>query len=159
MKNFYELEAVLPSGKIVKMEEYKWKVILIVNTASKCWLTPQYEWLENLYKKYKNKWLVILWFPCNQFANQEPWTDDEIKQNCLINYWVSFPIFKKVDVNWENTCEIFKYLKDNTFSLFWKNIKWNFTKFLISSDWKKIKRFAPLVKPEDLEEKIIKLLK
>ena len=87
MNNFYNIEAQLPSGKIIKMEEYKWKVILIVNTASKCWLTPQYEWLENLYKKYKDQWLVILWFPCNQFANQEPWNDDEIKQNCLINYY------------------------------------------------------------------------
>lgn len=158
MKNFYELEAELPSGNKIKLEEYKGKTIIIANTASKCGLTYQYEWLEELYKKYKDKWLVVLWFPCNQFANQEPWTDEEIKQNCLINYWVTFPVFKKIEVNWENTHEIFKYLKDNSFSLFGKKIKWNFTKFLISKDWKNIKRFAPITKPEKLEKEINKFL-
>ena len=159
MKNFYELTAELPSWKIVKMEEYKGKVVLIANTASKCWLTPQYKWLEALYEKYKDRGLVVLGFPCNQFANQEPWTDTEIKENCLLNYWVTFPIFKKVDVNRENTCEVFKYLKDKSSFLFGKKIKWNFTKFLVSSDLKIVKRFAPIVKPESLEAEIIKLLK
>lgn len=158
MKNFYDLEAELPSGKKVKLEEYKGKVIIIANTASKCGLTYQYTWLEELYKKYSDKWLVVLWFPCNQFANQEPWTDEEIKQNCLINYWVTFPVFKKIDVNWENTHEIFKYLKENTFSLFWNKIKWNFTKFVVSKDWKTIKRYAPVTKPEKLEKLIVKFL-
>jgi glutathione peroxidase len=158
MKNFYELEADLPSWKIVKLEEYKGKVIIIANTASKCGLTYQYEWLEALYKKYKDKGLVVLWFPCNQFANQEPGSDEEIKQNCLINYWVTFPVFKKVDVNWKNTHEIFDYLKKNIFNIFGSKIKWNFTKFVISKDWEKIKRFAPTTKPEKLEKEIIKLL-
>lgn len=158
MKKFYELEAELPSWKKIKLEEFKGKVIIIANTASKCWLTYQYEWLEALYKKYKDQWLVVLGFPCNQFANQEPWSDEEIKQNCLINYWVTFPVFKKIEVNGENTHEIFKFLKDNTFSIFWKKIKWNFTKFLVSKDWKTIKRFAPVTKPEKLEKQIISLL-
>lgn len=158
MKTFYDLDWTLPSWKIINMGEYKWKVIIIVNTASKCWLTYQYAWLEELYKKYKDEWLVILWFPCNQFANQEPGNDKEIKENCLLNFWVTFPVFKKVDVNGANTHEIFKYLKENTFTFFWKNIKWNFTKFLISRNWEKIVRFAPTTKPNKLEKKIIKLL-
>lgn len=158
MKNFYEIEAEMPSGEKIKLEQYKWKVIIIANTASKCWLTYQYKWLESLYKKYKDKWLVVLWFPCNQFANQEPWTDEEIKQNCLINYGVTFPVFKKIDVNGDNAHEVFKFLKDNTCSIFWKKIKWNFTKFLISKDAKIIKRFSPTTKPEKLEKHIEKLL-
>ncbi|MDD3145379.1 MAG: glutathione peroxidase [Candidatus Gracilibacteria bacterium] len=156
--NFYDLEAELPSGKKVKLEEYKGKVIIIANTASKCGLTYQYAGLEELYKKYSDKGLVVLGFPCNQFANQEPGTDDEIKQNCLINYGVTFPVFKKIDVNGENTHEIFKYLKENTFSLFGKKIKWNFTKFVVSKDGKIIKRFAPVTKPEKLENIIEKFL-
>ena len=159
MNDFYELEGTLPSGKTVKLDEYKGKVIIIANTASKCGLTYQYEGLEALYKKYKDQWLVVLWFPCNQFANQEPGSDEEIKQNCLINYGVTFPVFKKVDVNGKDTHEIFNYLKKSTFNIFWNKIKWNFTKFLVSKDWTTIKRFAPITKPEKLEKQIIKLLK
>lgn len=158
MDNFYNLEAELPSGEKIKMEKYKWKTIIIANTASKCGLTYQYQGLENLYRKYKDQWLIVLGFPCNQFANQEPWSDTEIKQQCLLNYWVSFPVFKKIDVNWENTHEIFKFLKNNSFGLFWKKIKWNFTKFLISKNATQIKRFAPITKPEKLEKNIIKFL-
>ncbi len=159
MNELYNLKAELPSGELVSLGKYKGKVILIANTASKCWLTYQYQWLEDLYKKYKDDWLVVLWFPCNQFANQEPWDDNSIKQNCLINYGVTFPVFKKIKVNWYNTHEIFDYLKNNSNSFFWKKIKWNFTKFLVSKDWKTIKRFAPIVKPEKLESQIIKFLK
>ena len=159
MNNFYDLEAELPSGKIVNMWDFKWKVIIVVNTASKCWLTWQYVWLEALYKKYKDQGLVILWFPCNQFANQEPGDSTSIKQQCLLNYWVTFPIFKKSDVNWKQTSEVFKYLKDNTLNIFWSRIKWNFTKFIISKDGKKIKRFAPITKPQKMEKLIIQLLK
>lgn len=158
MKNIYDLEAELPSWKRIKLSGYAWKVLLIVNTASNCGLTYQYEWLQILSEKYKDQWLVVLWFPCNQFANQEPWTDEEIKNSCLLNYWVTFPVFKKVEVNWKNTHEIFEYLKKNSFSLFWKNIKWNFTKFLVSRNWKKIKRFSPTTKPENLEKEIINFL-
>lgn len=159
MSDFYKLEGELSSWKKVSMWEYEGKVILIVNTASKCWLTGQYEWLEALYKKYKDSWLVILWFPCNQFANQEPWSSEEIKEQCLLNYWVTFPVFSKIEVNWENTHEIFKFLKKQNFNLFWSKIKWNFTKFLVSKDWKTFKRFAPIKKPESLENDIIWLLK
>lgn len=158
MNNFYKLSAELPSGKSISMEEYKWKVIIIANTASKCGLTYQYEGLEELYKKYKDQGLVVLGFPCNQFANQEPGSDSEIKEQCLLNYGVTFPVFKKVDVNGEDTHEVFKYLKDNSFALFGKKIKWNFTKFVISKDGTSVKRFAPTTKPHKLEKHIISLL-
>ena len=158
MTNFYDLSAKLPSGKTVSMGEYKGKTVLIVNTASKCGLTPQYKWLEALHQKYKDQWLVILWFLCNQFANQEPWTDEEIKMGCLLNYWVTFPIFSKIDVNWENTHELFKFLKNKNWNIFWRKIKWNFTKFLVSKDGKTVKRFAPIIKPEKMEKDIEELL-
>ena len=157
MSNFYNLKAELPSKKIVNFSDYKDKVVLIVNTASKCGLTPQYEWLEILHKKYKDSWLVILGFPCNQFANQEP--NEETKSACLLNYWVSFPIFKQTDVNGKNTHPVFKYLKKQKFSLFGSRIKWNFTKFLISKDGTKTTRFTPTTKPEDMEKTILWLLK
>ena len=156
--SIYNLKAKTIGGKEISFEDYKGKTLVIVNTASKCGLTPQYKGLEELYKKYIDQGLVILGFPCNQFANQEPWTDEEIKANCLINYWVTFPVFKKIDVNWENTHEIFKYLKQNTFNLFWSKIKWNFTKFLINQEGKVIKRYAPLIKPEKIAKDIQKIL-
>lgn len=158
MANFYNLEAELPTGDILSMWDFKWKVILVVNTASKCWLTWHYVWLEELYKKYKDQWLVVLWFPCNQFANQEPLDSKDIKEQCLLNYGVTFPILKKSDVNWKNTSEIFRFLKENSSSIFWKKIKWNFTKFIISRWWDSIKRFSPTTKPENLEKTIVKLL-
>ncbi len=157
MSSFYSLKAQLSFGETIEMSNYKDKVILIVNTASKCGLTPQYEWLEKLYQKYKDKWFVILWFPCNQFANQEP--DEQTKQACLLNYWVSFPIFKQIDVNWKHTHPVFKYLKKQKFSIFWSRIKWNFTKFLISKDWTSVNRYSPTTKPEDIEKDILELLK
>jgi len=156
MSTFYDLQAELSSGKTINFSDYKNKLVLIVNTASKCWLTPQYEWLDALHQKYKDSWLVILGFPCNQFANQEP--DEKTKSACLLNYWVSFPIFKQVDVNWETTHPVFKYLKKQKFSFFGSRIKWNFTKFLISKDWTQVIRFAPTTKPEDMEKSILELL-
>ena len=159
INSFYDLYAESASGKRINMSDFKWKVIMIVNTASKCWLTWQFIWLEALYKKYSDQGLIILWFPCNQFANQEPWESQEIKKQCLLNYGVTFPIFKKCDVNWEHTSDIFTYLKNNTQNIFWSRIKWNFTKFIISRDGNIIKRFAPITPPEKLEKTIIKLLK
>ena len=158
MNDFYKLNAELPSGEVVSMEQYKGKVVLIANTASKCGLTYQYTGLEELYKKYKDQGLVVLGFPCNQFANQEPGSDEEIKSACLLNYGVTFPVFKKVDVNWENTHEVFEYVKNNSFTFLGKKIKWNFTKFLVNKDGEKIKRFAPITKPEKLEKQILELL-
>jgi len=159
MSEFYKYTAEMPSGKEVSMEDYKGKVVLVVNTASKCGLTYQYEGLEELYKKYSDEGLVILGFPCNQFANQEPGTDSEIASFCQLNYGVSFPIFKKVDVNGDTTHPLFKYLKSELKGLLGQKIKWNFTKFLIGKDGKPIKRFAPTTKPEKLISDIEKNLK
>lgn len=158
MNKFYEFSAKNISGKEISMKDFEWKVVIVVNTASKCWLTPQYEWLEKLNEKYKNDWLVILWFPCNQFWNQESWDEKSISEWCLINYGVTFPMFAKIEVNWENTHPIFKYLKKELSWFFTSNIKWNFTKFLIDKNWNPIKRFAPTTKPEEMEEIILKYL-
>jgi glutathione peroxidase len=111
-QGFYDFEAKSLQGKQVSMKEYSGKLVLVVNTASKCGLTPQYEGLEELYKNYKDKGLVILGFPCNQFANQEPGDDKSISEGCLINYGVTFPMFSKVDVNGDDAHPLFKYLKN-----------------------------------------------
>lgn len=140
------------------MEHFKGKVVLVVNTASKCGLTPQYEGLEALYKKHKDEGLVILGFPCNQFGQQEPGDAREIEEGCLINYGVSFPMFEKVDVNGDSAHPVFKYLKSELGGLFGSRIKWNFTKFLIDANGKPVKRFAPITKPEKIEPRIEKLL-
>ena len=150
--NFYQFSAKSLQGKEVNMEEYHGKTVLVVNTASKCGLTPQYEGLEKLYDKYKDKGLVVLGFPCNQFANQEPGDEKSISEGCLINYGVTFPMFSKVDVNGENAHPIFKYLKSELNGTLGNNIKWNFTKFLIDKDGKPLKRFAPTTKPEKIDK-------
>ena len=156
--NFYQYEAVSLQGKTVSMEEYRGKLVLVVNTASKCGLTPQYEGLEQLYRKYRDKGLVILGFPCNQFANQEPGDEKSISEGCLINYGVTFPMFAKVDVNGANTHPLFKYLKKELPGIFGGKLKWNFTKFLVDSKGQPYKRFSPLTKPERLERYIQKML-
>jgi glutathione peroxidase len=140
------------------MKDYKGKTVLVVNTASKCGLTPQYEGLENLYKKYKDKGFVILGFPCNQFANQEPGDEKSISENCLINFGVSFPMFAKVDVNGDTAHPIFKYLKNEQKTIFGGKIKWNFTKFLIDSNGKAVKRFSPITKPEKIDKYLEKII-
>lgn len=159
MTQFYKLNAKTISGKEISMKEYEWKVVIVVNTASKCGLTPQYEWLENLYKKYKDDGLVILGFPCNQFWNQEPWDEKSISEWCLINYWVTFPMFAKIEVNGKNTHPIFVYLKKELSGILGWWIKWNFTKFLLDKKGNPIKRFAPTTKPEEMEEIILEYLK
>ena len=156
--NFYQFKATSLQGKEINTERYKGNVILVLNTASKCGFTPQYEGLEKLYKEYKDKGLVILGFPCNQFGNQEPGTEKEISEGCLINYGVTFPMFSKVDVNGENSHPIFKYLKNELKGFLGKNIKWNFTKFLIDKEGKPFKRFSPFTKPEKLRRDIESLL-
>lgn len=155
---FYNFEAKSLQGKEVKMDAYKGKTILVVNTASKCGLTPQFEGLEQLYKDYKDKGLVILGFPCNQFANQEPGDEKSISEGCMINYGVTFPMFAKVDVNGVNAHPIYKYLKKEKGSLLGSKIKWNFTKFLINANGEPIKRFAPTVKPEKIDAYLKKVL-
>lgn len=157
--NFYNFEAKRLNGETVSMTQYKGKTILVVNTASKCGLTPQYEGLEKLYENYKDQGLVILGFPCNQFANQESGTSDEIQEFCQINYGVSFPMFEKVDVNGENAHPIFKYLKSKLGGgIFGSKIKWNFTKFIIDKNGTPAKRYSPITKPEKMENTIRKML-
>ena len=158
-KNFYEFKAVSLNGKETGMDKYKGKVVLVVNTASKCGLTPQYEGLEKLYRDYKDKGLVILGFPCNQFANQEPGDEKTISEGCLINYGVSFPMFSKIDVNGKNAHPIYRYLKSELKGgIFGSNIKWNFAKFLIDRNGNPYKRFSPTTTPENLRADIEKLL-
>lgn len=156
--NFYDFTANKVNGKEIKMDEYKGKVLLIVNTASKCGLTPQLEGLENLYKEYKDKNFEILGFPCNQFANQDPGTNKEISEFCLINYGVTFNMFEKIDVNGQNAHQIYKFLKENAKGTFGSEIKWNFTKFLIDKEGNVIKRYAPITTPEKIKSDIEKLL-
>lgn len=155
----YSFSAPSISGQNIEMSEYQDKVILIVNTASECGLTPQYKGLEELYQQYKDQGLVILGFPCNQFGQQEPGSAEQIASFCTINYGVTFPIFDKIDVNGETTDPLFVYLKDQLPGLLGNRIKWNFTKFLIDRQGKPIKRFAPTTKPEALKKHIEALLK
>ncbi len=147
-------------GKDVKLSDYKGKVLLIVNVASKCGYTKQYTGLEALYKKYKDKGLVILGFPCNQFGGQEPGSEAEIKEFCSLNYNVTFPMFAKIDVNGDDTHPLYNYLKDQAPGILGtKAIKWNFAKFLVGKDGKVVDRFATQTTPEDIDGKIADLLK
>ncbi len=155
---FYGFTAESIDGEEISMEKYKGQVVLIVNTASKCGLTPHYEGLEKLYKTYKDKGLVVLGFPCNQFSNQEPGTNAEIAEFCAVNYGVSFQMFAKIDVNGENTHPIYKFLKSEKGGMMGDDIKWNFTKFLLDREGQVFKRYAPSTKPEALNEDIEKLL-
>jgi glutathione peroxidase len=155
---FYDFEAQSLQGKTVSMEEFKGKTVIVVNTASQCGLTPQYEGLEELYQKYRDQGLVILGFPCNQFGKQEPGSSDEIQEFCQVNYGVSFPMFSKVDVNGNSAHPLFKYLKSQLGGLLGSKIKWNFTKFVLDKEGHPIKRFAPTTKPEKMEATIQKLL-
>ncbi len=155
---FYDFKAKSLQGKEIGMESYKGKTVLVVNTASKCGLTPQFEGLEKLYQKYKDKDFVILGFPCNQFANQEPGDEKSISEGCLINYGVTFPMFSKIDVNGPNAHPLYSYLKNELKGTFGNKIKWNFTKFLIDSNGKPLKRFAPITKPENIDRYLAPIL-
>ncbi len=152
--NFYELSFTSNKGETITMSQFAGKAILVVNTASKCGLTPQYAGLQELHQKYKDKGLVVIGFPCDQFAHQEPGNDSEIAEFCSLNYGVDFTLSSKIDVNGANAHPIFKFLKKNTGSFFGSAIKWNFTKFLVSPDGKKIKRYAPTVLPNAIESDI-----
>lgn len=158
-QTLYDLTATLNSGKDQKLEDYKGKVLLIVNTASECAFTPQYAGLQTLYSKYKTNGLEVLGFPCDQFKHQEPGSDETIKAFCQRNYGVEFPIFKKIDVNGDNTHPVFRFLKNEASGFFGNSIKWNFTKFLVDKQGKVIKRFSPMTTPEKIEKEIQELLK
>jgi glutathione peroxidase len=160
MNSIFDFKVKKSNDQESSLSEYQGKVLLIVNTASKCGLTPQYEALESLYKKYKDSGFVVLGFPCNQFGEQEPGTEKEIVEFCSLTYDITFPIFSKIDVNGDNTHPLYSFLKKSAPGLLGSEaIKWNFTKFLIDRQGKIVDRFAPTTKPEDIEENIKSLLK
>jgi glutathione peroxidase len=154
MSSLYDFTINSLQGKEMNLAEYAGKVVLVVNTASKCGLTPQYEGLQALYDKYADKGLVIIGSPCNQFANQEPGDSEAIQGNCLINYGVSFPITEKIEVNGKGAHPLFAYLKKAAPGTLTNAVKWNFTKFLVGKDGQPIKRYSPTTKPEQLEADI-----
>ena len=158
--NIYDIEVKDINGKFFTLEKYQNKVMLIVNVASKCGFTTQYEGLEKLHEKYSNQGLAILGFPCNQFLSQEPGTEEQIKEFCTLNFGVKFDMFSKIDVNGENTHALYKYLKENSKGILGTDaIKWNFTKFLVDKNGNVIKRYAPSTKPSEIESDIVGLLK
>ena len=155
---FYDLEINTPSGQLLKMNDLQGKVVLVVNTATKCGLTPQFEGLEKLHQDYKDKGLVVIGFPCNQFKSQEPETNESMVSTCQINHGVTFQLTEKIDVNGDNAHPIYKYLKKELGSLLGSQIKWNFEKFLISKTGEIVDRVLPTVKPESMEEMILQEL-
>ncbi|RYX94491.1 MAG: glutathione peroxidase [Comamonadaceae bacterium] len=159
MPSVYDFEARQINGTTVPLNEYKGKVLLIVNTASACGFTPQFGGLEALYKEYAGKGLVVLGFPCNQFGGQDPGSNDEIQSFCQLNYGVSFPMMEKVDVNGAHADPLFKYLTAEAPGLLGsKAIKWNFTKFLVGKDGEVIKRYGPQEAPKGLAKDVEKAL-
>tara|TARA_Y100000385_G_C12668375_1_gene456859 strand:+ start:25 stop:501 length:477 start_codon:yes stop_codon:yes gene_type:complete len=156
--NFHSLDIKKPNGEIIKMADYKGKTVLIVNTATKCGLTPQFKELEALHQKYKDSGLVILGMPCNQFLGQEPLKNENMEEVCRTNHGVTFQLTQKIDVNGFNTHPIFKFLKSKLPGTLMKRIKWNFEKFLINAEGVPIKRYAPRTLPMAMEKDISALL-
>ncbi|BCG57826.1 glutathione peroxidase [Paenibacillus sp. URB8-2] len=155
----YDYQANTLRGQEESLSKYEGKVLLIVNTASKCGFTPQYEGLQKLYEKFKDRGFEVLGFPSNQFASQEPGSSAEIQEFCQLNYGVSFPMYEKIDVNGDNAHPLYKYLtKEAPGALGSKSVKWNFTKFLVDSEGRVLKRFAPTTTPESIEDEIKSLL-
>lgn len=155
---FYNLSVNTPQGTNLKMNNFKGKVILIVNTATKCGLAPQFNGLESIHQKYKDKGLIVLGFPCNQFGGQEPETNDSVEESCRINFGVTFQLTEKIDVNGDRTHPIFEYLKKNLNGFLGNKIKWNFTKFIIDKNGKPYKRYSPTKDPKKLIKDIDRLL-
>lgn len=155
---FYDYKVKNILGEELSMSEYKGKVVLIVNTASKCGFTKQYEGLEELYEKYKDQGFVILGFPCNQFGAQEPGDNAEIKNFCTSTFSVSFPMMSKIDVNGESADPLYKFLKKEQGGILGDEIKWNFTKFLVDREGRVVDRFASQKTPKQLEKEVEKLL-
>ena len=157
--SLYDIPVTTIRGKTESLEAYRGKVLLVINVASRCGFTPQYEGLEKLYRKYRDRGFVILGFPCDQFGNQEPGGEAEIAQFCSLNFGVSFPMFAKVHVNGADAHPLFKHLTAERRGLLWsRSIKWNFTKFLIDRHGQAVKRFGSLTKPQRLEPRIEALL-
>ena len=158
MTTVYDFTCQTAAGQDRSLDEFKGKVLLIVNTASKCGFTPQFAGLEKLYETYRDQGLEILGFPCNQFGKQDPGSNDEIQEFCQLNYGVSFPMFGKIEVNGAGADPLYKHLKDEAPGFLGGRIKWNFTKFLVDSSGKVVKRYAPTAKPEDIEKDVKALL-
>lgn len=159
MNSVHQFSVNNTQGQTVDLAQYKGKTLLIVNTASQCGFTPQYQELEQLYQRYQDKGFVILAFPCNQFGGQEPGSDTEIQQFCQLNYGVSFPVLAKVQVNGPEAEPLFDYLKDQARGLLkTRAIKWNFTKFLINDRGQVVKRYAPRTKPSAIAQSVEELL-
>lgn len=159
MANVHQYKVKDANGNDIDLSQYRGKVLLVVNTASQCGFTPQYKELEQLHQKYREKGLVILAFPCNQFGGQEPGSDNEIQQFCELNYGVSFPVMAKLAVNGPDASPLFEHLKDSARGLMkTRAIKWNFTKFLVNKDGDVVKRYAPRTKPASIAQSIEDLL-
>ncbi|AQA20390.1 glutathione peroxidase [Halioglobus japonicus] len=158
MTTVFDFTVQNAAGTDRPLDEFKGQVLLIVNTASKCGFTPQFAGLEELYEKYKDKGVSVIGFPCNQFGKQDPGSNDEIQEFCQLNYGVSFPMMGKIEVNGSGADPLFKHLKDEAPGLLTKNIKWNFTKFLVDAEGNVVKRYAPTTKPADIEKDIDSLL-
>ncbi|AWL11841.1 Glutathione peroxidase [Saliniradius amylolyticus] len=155
MTSIYDFTIELANGEPKPLADYRGQVMLIVNTASYCGFTPQYQGLENLYQKFKDNGFVVLGFPCNQFGNQEPDSEETIQSFCQRNYGVTFPLFKKVDVNGKQAEPLFDYLKQHAPGILGsRRIKWNFTKFLVGSNGKVLKRFGSVTKPKELSRHV-----
>lgn len=158
MTTVYDFFAKTITGEEKSLKEYEGKVLVIVNTASKCGFTPQYKELQALYEKYNNQGFEILGFPCNQFMKQEPGTEKDIQEFCQVNYGVTFPMFSKVDVKGKNAHPLFQYLTKHTSGVLSSEVKWNFTKFLINKSGEVVERFAPATKLEKMVAEIETLL-
>ncbi|SDJ36344.1 glutathione peroxidase [Salimicrobium halophilum] len=156
--SIYDIEVTKENGEQYKLDEYKGNVMLIVNTATKCGLKGQFDDLEGLYKKYKDEGLVVLGFPSNQFANQEPGSAQDAAETCRLTYGVTFPMHEKIKVNGDDAHELFKHLKDESSGMFGGSIKWNFTKFLVDQNGNVVERYAPQTSPQKAEEKIKELI-
>ena len=154
----YEFAVPTSNGEEKSLEDYRGKVLLIVNTASKCGFTPQYEGLQSLYDQYANRGLVILAMPCNQFGGQEPGSNAQVQEFCQLNYGLSFPVMGKIEVNGAGRHPLYAYLTSHAKGLITESIKWNFTKFLVDRQGQVVQRFAPITKPADIAADIEKLL-
>ncbi|MBK9739961.1 MAG: glutathione peroxidase [Actinobacteria bacterium] len=157
-KSLYDLEFVSNSGETVSMSDFTGRPVLIVNTASKCGFTPQYDGLQSLYEEFSPLGLVVLGFPCDQFAHQEPGSDEDIEEFCRINHGVTFPLSTKIDVNGKNTDPVFEFVKKRTSGVLGSSVKWNFTKFLVAPDGQTVTRYGPRTEPAAIAPDVTALL-
>ena len=156
--SIYNILVKKANGEEIMLSQYRWKVLLVVNTATECGLAPQLRELEVLWNTYSHDEFVILGFPCGQFLNQEPGNDEEIQEVCQLNFWVTFPVFAKIDVNGISTHPLYQYLRWEKWGLFGDIIKWNYTKFLINREWNVVDRYAPTTSPLSMKWDIEKLI-